>query len=135
MFDGIRKNIRFEDFIRNVKQLRMNAPDTELIFTVVLMRQNLHQCEDMVRLVAELGINKVIFSKVDINYVIGNYEDSVDLYPTTLHTCLQRAATLGKELGVDVVVQCSLQELHLPVDCTCLEQKQATLREMSFWKY
>lgn len=135
VFEGIRQNIRFEDFIRNVKQLRMNAPDTELIFAVVLMRQNLHQCEDMVRLAAELGINKVTFSKVGINYVIGNYEDSVDLYPATLHTCLQRAAALGKKLGVDVVVPCSLQELHLPVDCTCLEKEQATLRDMSFWKY
>lgn len=41
----------------------------------------------------------------------------------------------GKKLGVDVVVPCSLQELHLPVDCTCLEKEQATLRDMSFWKY
>ena len=135
IFEGIRQNVKYDDFIRNVKKLRTNAPNTELVFAVVLMRQNLHQCEDIVRLAAELGIDKVTFSKVGINYVIGNYEDSVDNYPSVLQTNLLCAIELGKSLGVEVVVPSSLQELSSSIDVNSFNKEQEAIRNLPFWKY
>ena len=135
VFEGIRQNIGFEAFLDHVRYLRAHAPHTELVFAVVLMRQNMHQCEDIVRLAARLGIDKVTFSKIGINYVIANYEDSADRYPVTLRENLKRALAAGKELGIDVVVPCSAKELSIPEDNAAYERERKIINSIPFWQY
>ncbi len=133
VFEGIRQNMSFEKFIKNIKKVRKEAPDLQLNFSVVLMRQNLYQCEQMVRLAAELGINKVMFSKVGINYVIANYEDSVDEYPKTLRNNLKVAYETGLKLGVEVLVPCSIKELYEDIDKNKLDDEQDKIEKIPFW--
>lgn len=135
VFEGIRQNMSFDIFINNVKKLRREAPNVQLVFAVVLMRQNIHQCEQIVRLAADLGINRVMFSKIGINYVIANYEDSVDEYPETLRKNLQLAYESGQELGVEVIVPCRIEKLYESLDNKKIEEEQEKMKKIQFWKY
>ena len=135
VFEGIRQNVSFDEFIKNVKILRKEGSEVQLVFAVVLMRQNIHQCEEIVRLAATLGIDKVMFSKIGINYVIGNYEDSVDKYPETLRTNLRLAHETGRKLGIKVIVPCHIEELYENIDRKKYIEEQAILKRIPFWKY
>ena len=135
VFEGIRQNISFEDFINNVKKLRKEASSVQLVFAVVLMRQNLHQCVQIIRLAADLGIDRVMFSKIGVNYVIGNYEDSVNEYPETLRKNLRLAYEIGQKLGVEVIVPCHIEELYEHIDNKKYAEEQEKMKRIPFWQY
>lgn len=135
IFEGIRKKLDFDKFLNNVKLVREQAPGLKLVLAVVLMRQNIHQCEQFIELAARLGIKEVTFSKIGINYEIGNYEDSVDLYPSVLRYHLQKAKRRGIELGVKVIVPLSLSLLEENIVESDYRQECEKIEELPFWKY
>ncbi|MEE1086826.1 MAG: radical SAM protein [Schaedlerella sp.] len=135
VFEGIRKNLKFEDFIANVKKLRAQAENVRLVLAVVLMRQNLHQCREFIEMAAELGVDEVTFSKVGINYVIGNYEDAVENYPQTLYKNLKEAIEAGEKLGVKVAAPLDKSVLDKVIDEETLLEEAKRMRDLPFWTY
>lgn len=135
VFEGIRQNISFDTFIQNVRRLRREAPKVKLVLAAVLMRQNLHQCEQFVHLASDLGLDRVTFSKVGINYAIGNYEDSVDNYPETLQRRLDSAIEAGQKLGVQVIVPRRDDEVSRAPISDALTKETIALQSLSFWSH
>lgn len=135
IFEGIRQNMSFDVFKNNVKLLRREAPEVQLNFAVVLMRQNLNQCAQIVYLAASLGINRVMFSKIGINYVVSNYEDSVDRYPETFRKNLRDAYEAGQKAGIDVIIPCRIEELYESINDKKLEEEQTIMSKIGFWEY
>lgn len=134
VFEGIRKNLKFEIFIENVKRLRAQARGVRLVFAVVLMRQNIRQCSRFVEMAAELGVDEVAFSKVGINYVIGNYEDAVENYPMTLRDNLQKALEAGERLKVKVITPMEEKDIGKETDRARLGEEKEKMKALPFWE-
>ena len=135
VFEQIRCGLKFDVFVENVKNLREKARGIRLVMAVVLMRQNLNQCRDFVVLAKRLGFDEIMFSKIGINYVVGNYEDSVDKYPTVFRVKLKEAVETGIKLGIKVTVPVELSELQMPVDMEMYEQEYSVMTGLPFWSY
>lgn len=110
VYEGIRKNLSFEKFKENLKRLKEECPNIRKHLTMVVMRQNVHQMVDIVRIAAEHGIAQVSFSNMWPNMIIGNEKDVVTRYPNVLRYFTQQACKLGAEHGLEVSIAIDLGE-------------------------
>lgn len=107
-FESIRRQANFDKVLRNVRRLRdlkeeLKSATPRLQFNITLMRDNLHELEDWIRLVKELG-----GEDVDLRHVVPY--DGLSMEDQTLSTekertneALDRARALCAELGLRIV--------------------------------
>lgn len=101
-YEGIRQGLNFDTFCKNLKELREGAPDVHLIMEVVLMKQNINNAVDFVKLAERYGINEVAFSKVSVNGVIENGSDSLEDCNVEAADICSRAVIYGKTHNIIV---------------------------------
>lgn len=101
-YELIRRNLSYDVFTSNLKRLQKEAPDLKKNFDCVVMKQNIQELPDIVRLAAEHGISSVRFQRLGVNPLIGNDADRAEYYYETVNEKLEEAFELGRLYGVHV---------------------------------
>ena len=102
-YELIRKNLSFENFIINLQLLKEKCPKVRKHFATVIMRQNIFELPEMVKLAHKFGINMVAFMSLSTNPVIDNINDCMLNYPNVLYHYINMAKYEGEKCGVEVV--------------------------------
>lgn len=116
-YELIRKKLSYESFIGNLKQLQKEAPDLRRNLDCVVMKQNISELPDIVRLAAEHGISSVRFQRLGVNPLIGNELDRPEYYLSLVQEKLAEADAVGREYGISVVSPCyhrAGKQSHIP---------------------
>lgn len=107
-FETIRRGARFETFRENVRRLAAMRVGRvpRILFNFVMMRSNVAELEDIVRLAAELGVDQVNFKQCDV--IRGEEERKLGLFATKagrevrrLQKALAKARKLARKLGLE----------------------------------
>lgn len=102
-YENIRQGLSYSNFLSNLKRLSSDCSNTEKVLEVVIMRQNIRNTEEFVRLGYYYGFNKIIFNALGCNKWIGNEKDNPYNYAHTAFYYCQRAKQLGKRMGIQVI--------------------------------
>ncbi len=102
-YEMIRRGLDFDKFLQNLRLIDREAPDLLKCFDCVVMKQNIHELPDIVRMAHDYGIYKVKFQRLGVNPIIGNESDRAEYYYDLLKEQLEKAAEEGKRLGIQVV--------------------------------
>lgn len=105
IFEGIRKNGKFEDYINNVKKVRACNNNIRLIMGVTIMRQNINQLPEIIKLAKNIGIDKVVVGRMiprpsDIPHTV---QDDLVNYPNVTNHYLELAKDISEKLKITVV--------------------------------
>lgn len=103
-YEQIRKNLSFEIFVENAKNLCRCCPDVYKNMVCVVMRQNLGQMAKMVSFAAELGFSSLTFLDMGPNVFINNEMDKAVEYPYSLAAQIEKAIDYGTKLGIKVIL-------------------------------
>ena len=105
-YEKIRRGSKWEHVIRNLEKLinvkeRMNSPYPEITFEYVLMRTNVEELDEFVRLAHKYKVKYVGIRHV---WIFGESvkNETMFLYPELMQAKFTEAAQLGQELGVTV---------------------------------
>lgn len=109
-YESIRINLSFDVFIHNLTLLKEHCPRLEKSINMVIMRRNVHEMCQMVKMAANFGVSFVSFTNLQPNYVVGYDADSMVNYPKVLDYYCQQAYALARRLGVTIV--CPVPEKH-----------------------
>lgn len=111
-FEKIRKGAKFEKVMKNIEnltsELKRKNKKTIVSLAVAIMKQNLDETEEFVKLASKVGAHRVIFQTIQAK------EDYVDKYDKKIKNQLvsfndkvkekvKKAKELGDKLGVTVV--------------------------------
>lgn len=103
VFEGIRRGLNFEYFIKQLQTLNANAPNIRKNLDCVIMAQNINQAIELVRFAAEFGFNSIKFNMLGVNPCIGNEQDSLLYFPNVTAYYLQEAAKEAVRQKIDIV--------------------------------
>ena len=103
-YEHIRKGLKFETFKENVIILREAAPRLHIRMATVIMRQNILELEEIVRLASELQFDDIIFTDVTTQKLLGNEKDGIQYYRASLKENIEKAKKMGKKLHINVIV-------------------------------
>lgn len=107
-FERIRRGASFKQFCGNVRDLtssrRGKAP--RVLFNFVMMRDNVGELEEIVRLAADLGVDQVNFKQCDVvrgeqGRHVGLFASKADKEIRQIEKHLRRARKLAKKRGVE----------------------------------
>lgn len=107
IYEGIRKRLSFDKFVKNAAKLRDLCPTVSKTMASVLMRQNLEQLPEMVMFAAEYGFEEIIFSNLGVSLIVGNEMDNISNYPYLAAKQLKRAIDMGSKCGIKVTIPSS----------------------------
>ena len=107
VYNAVRLEGDFTFFFNNVKEIansaQVRAGVTDLMFNVVVLRQNYHQMADIVKLAGEIGIRYVNLQTMNLASVPTWDLDLYDLYDTRdFKLALQAPRQMAAENGVDL---------------------------------
>lgn len=108
VYEGIRKGARLDRLISNIEmlqatKLRMGVRRPKLAFNVVLMRSNVHELPEIVRLAARLGVEAVAACHVvPLNEEMAG--ETLDKAPQAYDEARAAALLLGGSCGVSVEI-------------------------------
>lgn len=102
IFEGIRKGLNFVEFIENLKLLRQKCPNLHIRMYTVVIRQNLEQLADIVRLAHKYGCNSIVMTDLNSKEILGNEQDMAACYPAAAKFFLKRAVDTATELGISL---------------------------------
>lgn len=112
IFEKIRKGAKFEKVMRSIRnltsELKRNKKKTIVSFAVTIMKQNLDEAPDFVRLAKEAGAHRVIFQTIQSKEdYVGMYDKKVKEqlidYEEKLKEKIKEAKEIGKKFGITVV--------------------------------
>lgn len=116
-FEMIRHGLKWDTFLKNLAQLNKVAPMLKKNIDCVILKHNIRELPDIVKLAAEYGIHTVRFQRLGVNPCIGNETDQAEHYHALLTDCLMAAQSVGQNLGVKVSCpnyQATSHQLVLP---------------------
>ncbi len=138
-YEGIRQKLSFQTFCDHLAQVQTRLPHVPKVMEVVLMRQNIHEAADFVSFAHQYGIQKVIFTPVGVNAIIGNEQDACHLFPGTTGFYCRAAMVRGQKLGVLVVIPLALLQMEGAIESVSsgtfptLAQSQALHEKHSYY--
>lgn len=103
LFENIRRGLKFETFIDNIKLLNKNYPNIRKNLDCVLMIQNINQVVELVRFAAEYNFDSIKFNMLGVNPCIGNEKDSLLNYPNAASFYLHTAENEAKRLNIKII--------------------------------
>lgn len=99
-YEAIRRGASFDRFKENAKMLITHCPEMSFMMSVVSMRQNILQSEEIVRLAADLGFEEIRFSRLEVNPILENERDSLFCFPNLAARELQKAKRAAEKIGI-----------------------------------
>lgn len=104
-YQAIRRGARFEQVVSNIRTLqtmkaKLGSSTPALHFGVVLMKSNIHELPDLLRLAKELGIAHVTASHLVPYAELNTKEESLTLHQDLANTYLDQARQVAREIGL-----------------------------------
>ena len=103
-YESIRKNLSFDTFIKNLFVLKERCPHVRKHIAAVVMRQNVHEMPELVKLACDAGASIITFMTLNSNIVIQNQRDEMRYYPKVLEYYSVKAVETGEKCGIPVIV-------------------------------
>lgn len=132
IYEGIRRRLSFDNFVKNAIRLRDLCPDVSKTMASVLMRQNIEQLPEMVAFAAEYGFDEIIFSNLGVSLIVGNEKDNISNYPYLASKQLKKAIDMGSKCGIKVTIPSSF-DLSLDDELICGEEIEI-IHSMPFFR-
>lgn len=132
IYEGIRRCLSFDNFIKNAKKLRDLCPKVSKTMASVLMRQNIEQLPEMVEFAAEFGFDEIIFSNLGVSLIVSNEMDNIANYPFFASKQLKKAIDMGAKYGIKVTIPNSFN-LELEDEKQCAEELEK-IHSIPFFK-
>ena len=132
IYEGIRRSLSFDTFVKNAIRLRDLCPGVSKTMASVLMRQNIEQLPEMVAFAAEYGFDEIIFSNLGVSVFVGNEKDNISNYPYFASRQLRKAIDMGIKCGIKVTIPSSF-DLCLDDESKCREEIE-TIHSMPFFR-
>lgn len=105
VYDLVRKQGNYSYFIENVKQITSDAKNkrSDVLFNMVVLKENYLQMADIVKLAAEIGVKYVNFQTMNLASING-WDNSIYSFYTTneFQNQLKAAFKLAKESGIEM---------------------------------
>ena len=121
VYEGIRRRLSFDTFVKNAARLRDRCPGVSKTMASVLMRQNIEQLPEMVAFAARYGFQEIIFSNLGVSLIVGNEMDNISRYPYFAAKQLKKAMDMGASCGIKVTIPSSF-DLTLEDEAKCAEE-------------
>lgn len=83
-YESIRKNLSFDTFLKNLFVLKEKCPHVRKHIATVVMRQNVHEMPELVKLACDAGASIITFMTLNSNIVIQNQKDEMRFFPKVL---------------------------------------------------
>ena len=126
-YEKIRKGLRFDKFLDNVRLLREKAPELMMKMAVVIMRQNIRELPGIVDMAADLGFSQLTVMDVTTQSLLENEEDSLKDYPSLAEHYILLAKERAEERGI----ACSFPDyLFRQKKKETLEQESARMEQV-----
>ena len=132
IYEGIRRSLSFDTFVKNAIRLRDLCPGVSKTMASVLMRQNIEQLPEMVAFAAEYGFDEIIFSNLGVSVFVGNEKENISNYPYFASRQLRKAIDMGIKCGIKVTIPSSF-DLCLDDESKCREEIE-TIHSMPFFR-
>ncbi len=113
LYESMRKGAKFDRLIENVKnlaeELKKKRRKTEVSFGIIILKENIDEIKEFVKLAEKLGVKKVVFQTLQ------NKEDYVEKYKLKIKSQrvneaierikekVNRAEKYGRERGIKVI--------------------------------
>jgi MoaA/NifB/PqqE/SkfB family radical SAM enzyme len=131
-YESIRRRASFDTFVRNVGRLREKCPDVPLFMSVCIMRQNIEEAVELVRLAKRLGFEEIRFGRFGANQFLENERDDLIFYPNFAEYMLNCARCEGEKLGIRVVTPIILRGNDIALHK--IEGERERLHETDFFR-
>ena len=131
-YESIRRRASFDTFVRNVTTLREKCPDVQLFMSVCIMRQNIEEAVELVRLAKRLGFEEIRFGRLGSNQFIENEHDELIFYPNYAEYMLNLARLEGEKTGIRVVTPLIMRDNDISLEKAEAEREQ--LHETPFFR-
>lgn len=102
-YEMIRQELCFDEFVKNVRLLRKNAPDVKLCMSAVAMAQNLRHVPEIIEFAAELGFDEVRFGRLGVNSYLKNYQEDLIHYEDAAVKYFREGKRTADRLGIPVI--------------------------------
>lgn len=132
-YEAIRGNLRFEVFLRNLHILKERCPNVRKHIATVIMRQNVHEMPDLVRLASDAGASIITFMTLNSNIIIQNQRDEMRFYPKVLAYYSVKALEVGEQCGIPVIVP-NMEMLDRDITFDEIQDELAAMRQVPFYK-
>ena len=123
-YEAIRRGAKFDQVIRNIQVLQdlkkqAGSATPALHFGVVLMKMNIAELPDILRLAHTLGIARVTASHVVPYAELGTKEESLRRYPDLADTYLARARQVAQEFALPFDAPPNFAEPRAAMPASC----------------
>ena len=132
-YENIRINLSYDKLLSNLYKLKEKAPDLIKIISMVIMRQNVEEMPDMIKLAHDVGAQQVVFLSLYSSIVIGNQADVMANYPKVVEYYSVKALEMGEKLGVRVVVA-NAQNLNKNITFEEIAEELEKMNSIPKWK-
>jgi len=103
IYEGIRRNLRFDLFSENLRYLRRECPGLIINMYTVAMRQNIAQLPDIVRFASGMGCDSITITDLSPKRILENEKDMLKHYPSVTMKFLTEALDIASELSLKIL--------------------------------
>lgn len=132
-YEAIRKNLRFDTFLSNLRTLKERCPSVRKHIATVIMRQNVHEMPLLVKLASEFGASIITFMTLNSNIIIQNQNDEMSNYPKVLEYYSVKAIEAGEKLGIPVIVP-NMSRLDRSISYESIKVELEQMHQVPFFK-
>lgn len=101
-FELIRRGLKYDTFLDNLKKLNSIAPGLKKNLDCVVMKQNIQEIPLIAKLAVDYGFSCVKFNKIGVNPCINNFNDSEEYYLKTYQEKIDEAVELTSSAGINI---------------------------------
>lgn len=132
-YEAIRRNLSFETFLKNLFILKERCPRVRKHIATVIMRQNVQEMPELVKLAYDAGASIITFMTLNSNIVIQNQKDEMRYYPKVLEYYSVKAIEMGEKCGIPVIVP-NMNRLDRSITYEEILNELDTMRQTPFYK-
>lgn len=132
-YESIRKNLSFDTFLKNLFVLKERCPHVRKHIATVVMRQNVHEMPDLVKLACDAGASIITFMTLNSNIVIQNQKDEMRFFPKVLEYYSVKAVEMGEKCGIPVIVP-NMGMLDRSISYEEIEDELHLMKQTPFFK-
>ncbi len=132
-YESIRKNLSFDTFLKNLFVLKEKCPHVRKHIATVVMRQNVHEMPELVKLACDAGASIITFMTLNSNIVIQNQKDEMRFFPKVLEYYSVKAVEMGEKCGIPVIVP-NMRMLDRSISYEDIEDELNLMKQMPFFK-
>ncbi len=132
-YESIRKNLSFNTFLKNLFVLKERCPHVRKHIATVVMRQNVHEMPELVKLACDAGASIITFMMLNSNIVIQNQKDEMRFFPKVLEYYSVKAVEMGEKCGIPVIVP-NMGMLDRSISYEEIEDELNLMKQTPFFK-